>query len=462
MSTAQHPVLHVARLTLEAATPLSVSTGSPDGVFDTALVLDANGLPTLPGTSLAGVLRHACHARHGQAVTERLFGYQHGNAGAISRVQVSWGSIQDSQGQPVQGLLLGEAAQRLTDDPLLGFLRALAMRPLFRDRVSIGHRGAARDTGKFDRAILPRGCRFSVELSLWSEQVDDPDWQALLALLASPRFRLGGGTRAGLGAMAVRQLATASLDLRTESGRQALAGLGSDLAPSPLLQAVENIERGVAAEVITLRLKPRDFWRIGQGDEPLSARGEKPADLLPKTEPIVVWESGHARIRHKVVVMPASSVKGALAHRFAFHHRRLLGWFAGEPVAEEVQDAHDQAIAGLFGSIKDQAGGRAGQLVLDDLYLDQTEPATQTLSHSVIDRFTGGVRDHMLFQEEMIWGGGLIEPRIEILSAEALADDRSREALRLAIEDLCQGRLALGAGSSKGYGQFEGEYQWKR
>lgn len=462
MSTAQWPVLHVARLTLETLTPLSVSTGSPDGVFDTALVLDANGLPALPGTSLAGVLRQACRAGSGQETTERLFGYQkRGNDAAPSRVQVSWGCIQDSTGKPVEGLLLGDDEKRLSD-PLLAFLRELAWRPLFRDRVSIGERGAARDTGKFDRAILPRGCRFSAEISLWSDRMEDADWQALIDLLGSARFRLGGGTRAGLGAIRVAAAAASSLDLRTTAGRTALTTLGAGLGDITALQSLDLPARAGAAETITLKLKARDFWRMGQGDVSLAGNGGKPADLLPKTEPMVDWSNGRGAIRPDVVVLPASSVKGALRHRFVFHHRRLLGLFAGETVTPETAAAHAAVVDGLFGSIKGTNGGRAGELVMDDIYLDAARPKVQVIPHNALDRFTGGVRDHMLFQEEMIWGDQAIELRAELLSPDALKDDRAREALRLTLEDLRLGRLALGAGTSKGHGQFEGDYTWNR
>src|SRR5690606_22899359 len=117
--TNRHSTLYIARVVLEAKTPLSISTGTPDGVFDTALVRDANGLPALPGSSIAGVLRHLWQERHGAQSAKRLFGRQEGKNGEPSRVIVSWGALLDSRGRPVEGLLLGEEARRLKEDPLL-------------------------------------------------------------------------------------------------------------------------------------------------------------------------------------------------------------------------------------------------------------------------------------------------------------------------------------------------------
>ncbi len=108
-----HPVFHLARLTLEAETALSISTGASDGVFDTTLVRDANGLPTLPGSSVAGVLRHLFAKHYGQEAMEKCFGFQDKREGQASKVQVSWGVLQDSHGKAQEGIVYN------LQDPLL-------------------------------------------------------------------------------------------------------------------------------------------------------------------------------------------------------------------------------------------------------------------------------------------------------------------------------------------------------
>ena len=50
------PIHSIARITLETKTPLAINTGKQDGVFDTSLITDANGLPAIPATSITGVL----------------------------------------------------------------------------------------------------------------------------------------------------------------------------------------------------------------------------------------------------------------------------------------------------------------------------------------------------------------------------------------------------------------------
>ena len=46
------PIRHVARVTIETTAPLTIGTGRGDDLLDSLYVTDANGLPTIPGTSM--------------------------------------------------------------------------------------------------------------------------------------------------------------------------------------------------------------------------------------------------------------------------------------------------------------------------------------------------------------------------------------------------------------------------
>lgn len=82
-------------------------------------------------------------------------------------------------------------------------------------------------------------------------------------------------------------------------------------------------------------------------------------------------------------------------------------------------------------------------------------PHVQAMIHNSIDRYTGGVRNRMLFVEELIWQRP-IELRITLLTGVERSEPTARQALARAIRDLCEGRLALGAGTTKGHGSFTG------
>lgn len=456
-------VFLLARVKLEAVTPLSISTGQPDNVFDTALVRDANGLPTIPGTALAGVLRHLWSGRHGEVSADALFGHQSGSKGAPSRVTVSWGHLCDSSGRVADGLLLGDAATRLTDDPLFAAALAQVDTPVFRNRVRLTHRGAAADTGKFDRAVLPAGNRFIVELRLWSGTGHDPtEFDRLLGLFTHPGLRVGGATRAGLGRLKVIEMASARLDMEQAADRASLKNLSCDLndwrglaacAPTPQPAEQPDWLRG------TLHLEPRGAWRIGQGDAPPSG-AEKPADLLPVVESRIDWAAGSGRYMPAMLLVPASSLKGVLAHRMAFHARRLSGAWRG-PADTAIDDEKPIAVADLFGDVKNSAGegdegsGKAGCLYIDDAFVSVSEVKLAQLMHNAIDRFTGGVRDRVLYEEEVVLGGAIkIELALDTQRLQQSAD--ARAALHLAIRDLCEGRLALGSRGTTGNGFFRG------
>lgn len=476
MKRLQRSVLHLARFTLEAKSALSIGTGANDGVYDHPIVRDANGLPMIPGTSLAGVLRHLWIANHGgqERKADELFGFQRYASGEASRLEVAACPMQDSQGRPVEGLVFDQ--QRL-DDRLLAAARATRADPLFRDRVRISHRGVADHTGKFDRGLVLAGTRFSGELRLWSASMHDSDWEALLALLADPRLRLGGATRAGLGAM---QLIAGSLhrgafNLRLPEHVQAFRALSPALGDMGGLNphAPNAAERPAALKTLSLRLTPCDFWRIGQGDAPVG-KHEKVPDLLPKTETLVIWDDqGRGAIEREIsyALVPGSSVKGALAHRTAFHFNALSGIFVEDMAPEDIvkwdKSEHCAGVRALFGYAKDreqaagrarEATGQAGHVLIEDLHLkiDKPKQHTQNLMHNSIDRFTGGVRNRMLFSEELLYNTPM-DLTITLLPGVAAAEASARKALARALVDLCSGRLALGGGATKGHGRFNGE-----
>lgn len=464
--------LHIARLNLECATPLSIGTGGADEAFDVELVRDANGLPAIPGSSLAGVIRHVYARIHGEARASQLFGFQFGEEGQISMVEVSWGCIQDSHGRAVSGLLLGAVRTRLTEDPLLKFARDTIETPVTRERVRINHRGSAANRGKFDRAILPAGYRFNAEIALWSDggEQASTDWNDLLAILSHPAIRLGGATRSGLGSISIESIYEKTFDLKNE--QRAFGALSRSVGDNSGLQPYASASASKALPATyTLHLEPRHFWRIGQGDQALThGANEKEADDLPRLERRVVWSNGVGTLSGPAdwLLVPWSAVKGALSHRVAFHHNRLSGAFA-EDLDQDAVLAYDKsdsnaAVRDLFGFARNdrrKAGkerdGQVGRVVANDVYVALEPDCVRRLSHNSIDRFTGGVREHLLFSEEAIWGLGF-EMKLMVFPLENPEESNTsaEKALHLAIRDLVSGRLSIGAGASDGHGFFQG------
>lgn len=463
-----HSVYHIARFTLEAETALSISTGASDGVFDTTLVRDANGLPALPGSSVAGVLRHLFALAYGQESMEKCFGFQEKTDGQASKVRVSWGVLQDSHGRAQEGIIFNR------QDPLLNIALQGIQEPIFRDHVKLNHRGVAVDSSKFERSVLPAGFRFSLELSLWSKDKNDPEWQKLLQLLTHPAFRLGGKTRSGLGKMKVIALYSGSFDLKNNTDRQTFFSMKPAIDDPTSLTEKQINQNTTNILSIKLTLTPTDFWRFGQGSEAL-LQSDDPADLLPKIEKKVLWNNGQGRLSNPLLLLAGSSIKGALAHRLGFHYLRFSKQFVESFPNLQDYDANtdNPAVSYWFGSAKDkektsakrESLGQAGRLLLDDLYLDLPDsPADRKKQlaiqmHTVIDRFRGGVREHMLFSEELAWRGKPWEITLQLL-VDNQCNQAFRRALDATLQDLCAGRLSLGAGGAKGHGFCQGEYKY--
>ncbi len=476
MSAHPKPLTHhaIARVVVETRTPLSLVTGHAAGIFDTALLRDANGLPTIPGTALAGALRSLVRrcpppVDLAEAPERHLFGFQHSDTGQASRVQLSWASLLDSQGRSRTALHTGGS----WDDPLLTLARRDGERELRRDRVRISHRGAAADTGHFDRSVLPAGFRFAFELGFWhrNSPEDQACWEHLCQLLAHPLFRLGAATRSGLGRLHTISVHRRNFNL---SGRDTpdikdYASLAIELHDTGGLPAWEPA--GIAdPHLLETRIvleEPVDFWRIGGGDRPVGRHQDQDPDLLPQQEPRVRWTPQGPQIDTRVLV-PGSAVKGPLAHRSRFHAHCAQGCWAEDarpPDATGDEPAECLETRWLFGSAK--SGGKrrgpetgvAGRVFIDDAFLALDQTAADALMHNAIDRFTGGVRARMLFSEEVLNTGRIEIPLLIDLAPrhdEDAIDTAALRALRRSLQDLVSGRLAIGAGASRGFGRFLG------
>lgn len=464
-----YPVIYKARVVLECATPLMLATGRADSVFDVEIVRDANGLPTLTGTAIAGVLRHLCADVYGDAQTvDDWFGFQQRDQGKTSRVHCSFGQAHNGNNHPVEGLLTA-----IGDDEVLALLTQ--PQPIVRDHVRLTDRGVAQDTAKFDRTVLPSGTRFTFELSFHAPEQEAENWQRLLNLLAHPRFRLGGATRAGYGAFKVVEVQQACFDLRTAEGRTTFAQLPRRFdKASKVLKTLflnDQFEQGVG---ITLKLEAEDAWRIGSGNTAF-VTSEKDADALILSESRIVWANGNGEVKAAQWVVPGSGIKGALAHRTLYHWHRLTGKYA-EDVAQDgllpaiQRGSFGEAVTELFGDVREQnetladgstqAFARVGHVYFKDTYPKTNKANVTQRMHNSIDRFTGGTRDGVLFCEEVIEGGSLELQIFVDTTNTAAVPAEARQALKAAIDDLCSGRLGLGAGSGKGLGYFSGEAVW--
>jgi len=476
----QHTVIRTARITIQFTTPFHVGNGERSEGSDAGVVTDANGLPALPGSSLQGALRSAAAQAMGPHHVFALFGRPDqeatkDNEAHAARLRFSWGRIHGRNDKPVSGLL---SPADIAADPVLKD----AVHPTLRDHVRMSHRKVAvvedetddRKRGKFDELAVSASHRFTFEIVLHDKGGElEKEWTALLEdVLQNPATRFGGKTRRGFGAFKTVRLQQRSFDLSNPEDQVAWLAHPQSLAEDADLEPAKLRDKPDSAK--TIALAPETPWMVGGGDDP-------DADSAPVRDTRILWpgEPGHSGGGEPEIqdcfLVPGSSVKGALAHRTCFHYNRLQGNFVDKLGTGEMKKhigENNPAVAALFGTIADESSGeqtgRPGIVFIDDVFIPvEGTPILPAQNHVAIDPFTGGAKDTALFQDRPLPPG--TPERIEIpVSFQpgpegqpdrfASLDETVRRAFLAALDDLCEGRLALGAHSGRGYGFFSGSH----
>jgi CRISPR/Cas system CSM-associated protein Csm3 (group 7 of RAMP superfamily) len=457
-----------ATVTIQLLTPLHIGAGDEGEISDAAVVLDANGLATIPGSSIKGVLRSA-FAQNTDPLSDinQIFGYQAADdKGQGARIRVTWGRVHDQHNQPVEGIV---DPNRLSADKVL----ESASCPELRDHVNIDGRGISRN--KFDDLSIAAGHRFTFRIEFVSDDsnADKQAWATLIALLRDAEnnpgtLRFGGKTRRGFGAVKI-----ASLQADPDHASANRSQTHQPLHEIPLVPDQDG------------------YWIFGGGDDIDEKSAE--SDSNPVRAGKVAWHGDQGSFDPEILVIPGSSLKGPLRHRARFHLCRRMGVWA-ETAKPEDHKRVGVALSLLFGDVDLEEKGtkqsrqapkdrvRVGCLFIDDVYLDGRDGAPSTpnsaeiQNHVAIDRALGGAFDHALFTDRPLHGGGFTlridfqDPRALCLNKRELAilgmneDPGNAKALELfnhakgalsdAVEDLKQGLLSLGAHGNRGYGWF--------
>ncbi len=433
---------YLARIIIEAATPIVVKSGEKNILTDGVVLRDVNGMPYIPGTSIAGVMRHAWE--DAKMDVEKIFGFQKKKDGEGSKVIFTEARILDSEGKVVDGL------QQVSDSLLLEYKNL----PI-RQHVRMTHKGVAADKGKFDEEIVYADTRFCFEMEMLGKESDSENFDKLLGILHNQTFRLGSGTRKGFGEIKLVSIWKKSLNIEDAEDLDLYLSKSSNLEESchwfgdeDKMECTANSNGWTKYE---LCLTPENFFLFGSG------YGDDEADMTPVKEKKVNWENGIGQLSEYSYLVPATSLKGAIAHRVAFHYNRLQKKYAdllSENERESCVGKNNEAVRLLFGSEGNEKGeGKLrGNVILSDLYLSDNVQ-DKLLNHVAIDRFTGGAIDGALFTEKVAYRKTAM-PVIEFW-VNKLSDD-VQMSFELTLDDICKGMLPLGGGVNRGNGIFTG------
>ena len=434
---------YLARIIIEAVTPIVIKSGEKNILTDAVVSRDVNGLPYIPGSSIAGVVRHAWIDAGNDY--KDIFGYQEKKEGEGSKIIFSEARILDSQGKVIDGLY---------DEIADSLLKEYKQLPI-RQHVRITEKGVAKDAGKYDEEIVYKGTRFCFEMEMIGHEDEGEKFDELLDILQNPTFRLGSGTRSGFGEIKVVQYQKRSLCLPEQL--DCYLSKSSNLEDNKVWynkpDSVEEKKENKSWTKYVLELNPEDFFLFGSGF------GDDEADMTPVKENVVAWENGHAKLKEGYYLCPATSIKGAIAHRVAFHYNRKKGnRFADKMAAEDREKylgKNNEAVKSLFGSEGDERGNGKlrGNVIISELYID--EVTEKILNHVAIDRFTGGAIDGALFSEKPVYGKNK-ELKIDIWANLEDMDVDVVQAFELTLDDIRIGMLSLGGGVNRGHVIFTG------
>ena len=435
---------YCARILIETVVPLKIGTGKAGLNIDEQVAIDANGLPTIPGTAICGVIRHSFDHN----IAKKLFGYQEGKDGKGSRLIFSEARFVGQDGQVLDGCCKIDYS-----DKFYSKFKKLAIR----DHCKINYRGVTDKAqhGKFDSQVVFKGTRFVFDIELIGNKKDDDNWKNVISLLHSSLFRIGGGTRKGFGELKVvaKDVNIYNLD-NTEDLRNYLnksSKLNIPVGKSDTDVIPDNIA------IYKLKLQPDDFFLFSSG------YGDDEVDAIPKKESYINWKNQKPYFSEKKVLIPATSVKGVISHRTAFHYNRLTEKYIDK--VDNIEDfigENNNAVKELFGFAKDskkdinnnKQHGQRGRVFFSDVFLENTEE--KILNHVAIDRFTGGAMNGALFDEKGVHTKEEIILKI-IVDKDAFKQDHIQDAFECTLKDITTGMLPLGGSTMHGHGCFSGE-----
>ncbi|MBD5358031.1 MAG: CRISPR-associated protein [Bacteroides sp.] len=460
-NTTQTKYFHrfLARIIIEAVTPLAVGSGEKDIITDALVATDVNGLPYIPATAIAGVLRSMLEAED----IDKTFGFQAADKGSGSEIIFSEAKIINHKGDVIDGL----KPDAIYSDELLRHYQELPIR----QHVRMTDKGVAAKRGKFDEQVVYTGTRFCFEVEMVSEGENLNTLLSVLRQLYNKNFRIGGGTRCGFGEIKVIDIKIMDLNLSEKSDLeiylQKTSALNTGFWSSHPDRLVELENSGTQNDdflTFTVNITPDAFFLFGSGF------GDNEADMTPVKAKAVEWSDKdgktEGKLKENMILIPATSVKGALAHRVAFHYNRQQGVFADDLNGEETANiaGHNPVVMALFGSEgKNDKDFTRGNVIISDIIQDR-RLKDKVFNHVAIDKFTGGGREGALFSEKATYGAGnaftlrisidkkRLEESFPELAEPAVA------SLQLALDDLCNGLLPLGGGVNRGHGIFSGSY----
>ena len=433
--------LHITG-TLVAQSPIHVGGIGGNSQVDLALAVNGQGQYYIPGTSLAGALRGWMEMSINYSTLATLWGFQeeNGRGGHASFVLVEDAAIEGAVSEIREGVGI--------------------------NRIW----GTAEDKFKYNRAILPKGTKIPLNITLDISPKSDNE-KALLAqllqALENGEIRLGAAKTRGLGRVKLENLSIREHNLGNRNGiLKMLQGNSDRLNLNDLFNSDGQFPQ---ASQITIEI----HWQP-QTSVMVKAEGDGiVVDILP-----LVSEFDN----HLSFVLPGSSIKGALRTQAERIVRTVCHWPTQQYFQEQIELSLVEDLFGVRAKANNQNNKGIGSLFIDDCYANMiinhhtwadiqssksnsdlrqnlnraNLQTTQQAFHVAIDRWTGGAADSFLYSNIELIGVNWQPIRLQLNLKRIQENQLPGIALiLLVIRDLAEGRIALGYGTNRGMGSIE-------
>lgn len=443
--------IFLAGIEIEALTPFSIGSGEWNSITDSIVSRDANNLPYIPGTAIAGIIRHQIGEN---LITSKIMGE---NSNGSKLIVSSAHLVIDNK--KVADFLDHEYRH----DSYLSNFYALPIR----QNVKIDEFGTATKGGKFDQEIVFRGTRFYFELELQhfdNDKIDISDFEIIIKAITNNSIRIGAGSRKGFGEYKVNSIDSVILNLENDKHLNLYLEKSSSLNNHNWWKLIkESLIEDINAQLFLrdirwreykFKLKPENFFLFSSGF------GTDYTDISPLKESYILWDetSKPALIEHNCIVIPATSIKGAISHRLAYNYNKLNNIFSDKIEDDQIENyigEKNPAVKAVFGCSGDggKVSAEIGKVQISDIMIENDKFSEKILNHVKIDSFTGGAISGALFNESVVYMEEAFNLTIRI-NEDIFKNEEIRPALEKTLEEFGNGLIPLGGGTNRGLGFF--------
>ena len=417
------------KIRFKLVSPLIIGCGKNENT-DNDVLTDSVGLPYIPGTAIAGVVRDAVASK--DYITEQ-------------DIEKIFGEVIINTESATESRLLFYDANLIPEDRNKYNISV-------RDSVALDEYKTARDGAKFDMEVLEPGVTFEtfIEMNIGTDvEAAKKVWEIIKSIWKSGNITFGGKTTRGMGAIEVININKADFNFETKLDSWIRFNMYEESTQWEDVEiSAEDLEK---PNEIKLKLELSGGISIRQYTTDVGE--EDYAQLMIKN-----IETG----KKEIPVIPGTTWAGAFRHRV----KDLL------QLSGKDEKTAGQIVSLFFGDVKpgDKNGKSRSKIIFSESQI--TGGSSKIVTRNAIDRFTGGASDGALYTEKMYYGGNTdLIIKINKKKAEKEFGEKYKNnteigdwssvyesfinALAAAVADLHGGYLAVGGLTAVGRGLFK-------